>query len=224
MNIDELQNILGYNFKDVKLLSTSLTHSSYAYESGIESNERLEFLGDSVLGFVVAEYLFKTEGKDEGVLTKKRASMVSVQPMSAIALSLNLDKYILKKANVKTTKSVLCDLLEAVIGAIFEDGGMESAKRFITEKVIKPLVSDKRLTREEFTDYKSRFIEYCVKNNLKYEYILLSVKGEEHAPTYTYTIEVNGQSIGEGVGSSKKAAQQAASKIALNKLKAGELL
>lgn len=224
MNADELQSILQYKFQDVELLKESLAHSSYANEAGIKCNERLEFLGDSVLGFVVAEYLFQDGAMDEGKLTKKRASMVSEQPLSAIALSLNLDKYILIKPNVKTTKSILCDLLEAVIGAIYIDGGMDAAKSFITEKVIRPLVSDKRLTDEEFKDYKSRLVEYCVKHNLKLDYVLISVSGEEHAPTYSYKVEINGENIGEGSGGSKKDAQQAASKRALDKVKAGELL
>ncbi len=224
MNTDDLQNVLEYKFRNVELLSESLTHSSYANETGSKSNERLEFLGDSVLGFTVAEYLFQDCAMDEGELTKKRASMVSEQPLSAIALSLNLDKYILKKQSVQASKAVLCDLLEAVIGAIFIDGGMDAARRFITEKVIKPLFCDKRLTDEEFTDYKSRLVEYCVKNNLKLDYVLISVSGEEHAPTYRYKVEINGKNVGEGSGSSKKDAQQIASKRALDKVKAGELL
>lgn len=215
----QLQQRIGYEFKDIKLLERAITHSSYANENHLLTgdNERLEFLGDSVLGFITAEYLFSSH-KDfpEGELTKLRSYAVCEKSLFEYAKEIGLGEILrLGKGEVQTggreRPSVLSDAFEAVIAAIFLDGGIEEAKKFVL-RFVKPYVTAKPC----FKDYKTILQEVVQKNQGEVlEYILVSEKGPDHDKCFKVEVHLNSNVIGAGEGRSKKQAEQAAAKEAL---------
>ncbi|MBQ6935245.1 MAG: ribonuclease III [Clostridia bacterium] len=221
MNYTELEEKLGYSFKDKTLLKLALTHSSFANENKLKkNNERFEFLGDSVLGFVTAEYLFtEFKNRPEGEMTKLRAAVVCEKSLFKFAEQIDLGKYILLGRGEDSTggrnrPSVVSDAFEAVIAAIYIDGGMEAAKEYIL-RFIKDAV--KRET--SFKDNKSLLQEEIQKvkgNTLVYEEV--GEEGPAHDKTFVFRVKLNGEIIGEGKGKSKKEAEQNAAGNALNKL------
>lgn len=217
--MEALQNSIGYHFKNTALLSRALTHSSYANEYNLSAgdNERLEFLGDSVLGFITAEYLFSNHRDfPEGELTKLRAYAVCEKSLFAYAQEIELGKYLkLGKGEERTggreRPSVLSDAFEAVIAAIYLDGGMDEAKKFVLRFVV-PYVEAK----PTFKDYKTALQEVVQQNHGEaLEYVLVSESGPDHNKRFEIEVHLNSNVLGRGVGGSKKKAEQNAAKEAL---------
>lgn len=217
--MEQLQNNLGYHFKNPALLARALTHSSYANERHVDTgdNERLEFLGDSVLGFVTAEYLFANHRDfPEGELTKLRAYAVCEKSLFSYAEEIGLGNYLKlgkgeERTGGRTRPSVLSDAFEAVIAAIYLDGGMDEAKKFVLRFVV-PYVEAK----PTFKDYKTMLQEVVQKNQGEtLEYVLVSETGPDHDKCFTVEVHLNSNVIGRGVGGSKKKAEQNAAKEAL---------
>lgn len=217
--MQQLQNNIGYTFKNEALLSRALTHSSYANEYHVTAgdNERLEFLGDSVLGFITAEYLFSNHRDfPEGELTKLRAYAVCEKSLFSYAKEIELGKYLkLGKGEERTggrnRASVLSDAFEAVIAAIYLDGGMEEAKKFVLRFVV-PYVEAK----PTFKDYKTMLQEVVQQNHGEaLEYVLISESGPDHDKHFEMEVHLNSNVLGHGIGGSKKKAEQNAAKEAL---------
>lgn len=217
--MEALQNSIGYHFKNTALLSRALTHSSYANEYNLSAgdNERLEFLGDSVLGFITAEYLFANHRDfPEGELTKLRAYAVCEKSLFAYAQEIELGKYLkLGKGEERTggreRPSVLSDAFEAVIAAIYLDGGMDEAKKFVLRFVVSYVEA-----KPTFKDYKTALQEVVQQNHGEaLEYVLVSESGPDHNKRFEIEVHLNSNVLGRGVGGSKKKAEQNAAKEAL---------
>ena len=208
--MEQLQNNLGYHFKNPALLARALTHSSYANERHVDTgdNKRLEFLGDSVLGFITAEYLFANHRDfPEGELTKLRAYAVCEKSLFSYAEEIGLGNYLKlgkgeERTGGRTRPSVLSYAFEAVIAAIYLDGGMDEAKKFVLRFVV-PYVEAK----PTFKDYKTMLQEVVQKNQGEtLEYVLVSETGPDHDKCFTVEVHLNSNIIGRGVGGSKKKA------------------
>ena len=214
----ELEERLGYRFRDRTLLTLALTHSSYGNEQGDHrDNERLEFLGDSVLGFITAEYLYQTfDSRPEGELTKRRANAVCEKTLAEYAREIRLGDYLrLGKGEQRTggaqRPSILSDAFESVIAAIYLDGGMEEAKRFVLR-----FVSAAEAEGQAVTDYKTLLQEVIQKNPDEHlSYVLAAERGPAHDKVFTVEVYLNSNKIGTGEGHSKKKAEQAAACEAL---------
>ena len=218
--LEKLQQSVGYKFKDERLLQRALTHTSYANECNEghnKSNERLEFLGDSVLGIITAEH-FYLNFKDlpEGELTKLRAATVCENSLSSFARQLGLGEYpLLGKGEMCTggsdRPSILADAFEALIAAIYLDGGIEEAKKFVLKYVDKAVEEHRG-----FKDYKTVLQEVIQKNPGEViEYVLVKESGPDHNKRFEVEVHLNSNVIGKGVGTSKKKAEQLAAKEAL---------
>lgn len=221
-----LEERLGYSFRNRALLETALTHSSYANEnraSGIVCNERLEFLGDSVLGVTVADFLYRHfPDMPEGRMTRLRAELVCEQSLHRVALELHLGDYLrLGKGEEhnggRKRASILSDAVEAVIAAMYLDAGMETAAGFIH----RCLLDDVRaIETPTFTDYKTSLQELVQRHSgqvLSYE--LVGEEGPDHAKTFRVQVCLNGEPLGRGTGRTKKEAEQAAAANALEALR-----
>ena len=223
--IKDLEAAIGYRFQNITLLQNALTHSSYANErwhNSLLSNERLEFLGDSILGMVVAEYLYRNfPDRPEGELTRMRADMVCETSLAQIALRVDLGKHLLlghgeERFGGRTRPSILADAVESVIAATFLDGGMAAAESFISRFVL----CDVPVSKMHNTDYKTVLQELIQqKKNQVLIYRLVGESGPDHDKTFTAQVLLNDEVIGEGVGSSKKRAEQDAARVALENLK-----
>ena len=221
MELFEFEEKLGYSFKDKSLLELALTHSSYANENKLKkNNERFEFLGDSVLGFVTAEYLFtEYKNRPEGEMTKLRAAVVCEKSLFKFAEQIDLGKYILLGRGEDSTggrnrPSVVSDAFEAVVAAIYLDGGMEAVKPYILR-----FIKDAVKREASFKDNKSLLQEEIQKvkgNILTYEEV--GEEGPDHDKTFIFKVSLNGEVIGEGKGKSKKEAEQNAAGSALEKI------
>ena len=221
MGIVEFEAIIGYEFKDKDLLRIALTHSSYANENKMPyNNERLEFLGDSVLGFVTAEYLFSQfKSRPEGELTKLRAAVVCEKSLFKFAEKISLGEHIFmgkgeEHSGGRNRPSIVSDAFEAVIAAMYIDGGMDAVRPYILE-----FIKDAVKREANFKDNKSLLQEEIQKNKgntLVYEEI--GESGPDHEKVFTFVVKLNGNIIGKGEGKSKKEAEQAAAGDALLKL------
>lgn len=219
-NIEKLQEIIGYRFKKPELLRQALSHSSYANEKKLPSgsNERLEFLGDSVLSIVVSDYLYKSLNVAEGELTKLRASLVCEKSLHIFAQQINLGEFLLLGKGEENTggrerPSILADAFEAVIAAIYLDGGMEPASKHILRFMPDDL---RHAGKPAFSDFKTVLQEIVQKNpEEKVEYVLIGEEGPDHNKRFVVEVCLNGQVIGKGKGRSKKEAEQLAAKEAL---------
>lgn len=215
---EELEEKLHYHFKNRDLLITALTHSSYANEAKAPTkyNERLEFLGDSVLSLVVANYLFRHSTRPEGELSRMRASLVSEEALFQFAKEIDLGAYLRlgrgeELGGGRERPSVVSDAFEAVIAALYLDGGMEAARSFIL-----PFITEGKTAEE---DYKTRLQEVVQKNpEDKLSYAVTGESGPAHDKRFEVTVLLNGSAIAAGTGRSKKAAEQQAAKAALRKL------
>lgn len=221
MHNNEIYNVIGYAFRDGALLERALTHSSASHDN----YQKLEFLGDSVVGYVVARRLYELFPEEgEGVLTRLRARIVSEKPLAAAADRIGLSEFIRlgeaeTKAGVGEHSSVKSDVVEAVAAAICLDGGMEAAEKFVLY-----ILGDEmeKAERNPYArDPKTALNEYAQKRGLSVDYRELTRTGASHAPVYGYAVLLDGVVRGEGSGSSKRAAQQAAAKSALSVLAAG---
>ncbi len=218
MNILEFEKIIGYRFKKTELLITALTHSSYANEkSSGECNERLEFLGDSVLGVITAEYFYHNLNHlPEGEMTKRRAACACEKSLYAFAKEINLGEYILlgrgeENMGGRDRASILADAFEAVIAAIYLDGGLENARKFVLGFVSK--VANEKLSLK---DYKTELQEIIQKNPDEHlSYVLVGESGPDHDKRFEVEVLLNSNVIGCGIGRSKKLAEQQAAKQAL---------
>ncbi len=227
--LNELEAAIGYRFRNIGLLQNALSHSSYAnerYHNSLMSNERLEFLGDSVLGMLVADYLYRTfPDRPEGELTRMRADMVCETALAVIANRLELGKYFLlgkgeEQGGGRTRNSILADAVESVIAACYLDGGMEAAAAFV-EKFVLVNVPTKRMNN---ADYKTALQELVQqKKNQVLSYRLVGESGPDHDKQFTVELRLNDAVVGMGVGSSKKRAEQAAAQAAIEALFPGNL-
>jgi len=215
-DFSEIERIIGYNFHKKELLKTAFTHSSYSNEHKAENNERLEFLGDSVLGVIVAEWLFYKEPElNAGKMTQEKQKLVSTKPLSEAICKAGLGRYLICGESMNKQafpRSVLENLCESLIGAIYLDGGFESAKRFIVNFV---LGEQPDIKMKKTLDYKSELQVYSQKlkaGTPKYE--LVSKEGPDHDPLFTIAVEVSGLRT-TGSGKSKAEASQMAAEKAL---------
>ena len=223
--MEALEEKLGYRFANRALLENALTHSSYANENkgrGVQSNERLEFLGDSVLGMVVADYLYRTHPDlPEGDLTRTRAALVCEESLAEVAQVLELGAYLrLGKGEEvgggRTRPSITADAVEAVLAAVYLDGGIGSARRLIQRFIL-----DKEGEKSASRDYKTALQELVQRESGQVlSYRLIGSEGPDHAKIFSVEVDLNWAPIGKGRGRSKKEAEQNAAKAAIEKLKA----
>ena len=220
MKLDALQKNIGYNFNKNTLLLNALTHSSYLNEvkdGSVKSNERLEFLGDSVLGLTVSEYLYKNYPKHtEGELSKIRASVVCEASLAKIANKYQLGEYMRfskgeLRSNGKCKPSVLADAVESLIAAMFLDGGIEPAKKFVLENLENAIIESAKYGGDD-EDYKSKLQEYAQSVGETVIYEIISQSGPEHNTVFEAQATINGIGSQKGTGSSKKKAEQQSAK------------
>lgn len=222
--IKDLETAIGYRFRNIQLLQNALTHSSYANErwhNSLLSNERLEFLGDSVLGMLVAEYLYKTfPDRPEGELTRMRADMVCEHTLAAVANKIGLGKHLMlghgeERLGGRSRESILADATESVIAACFLDGGLDAAAQFVQQYILVEVP----VTRLNNMDYKTALQELVQqKKNQVLSYALVGQSGPDHDKQFDVAVSLNGSVIGTGTGRSKKRAEQMAAKAAMEKL------
>lgn len=219
-NIREFEEIIGYTFKKKQLIRQALSHSSYSNERKHPdgSNERLEFLGDSVLSIVVSDFLYKNLNVAEGQLTKIRASLVCEKSLHVFAKKIRLGDFLLLGKGEENTggrqrPSILADAFEAVIAAIYLDGGMQAAAKHILRFMPEDII---HAAHPVFSDFKTVLQEVVQKNpEEKVEYVLIGEEGPDHNKRFVVEVCLNSQVIGKGSGRSKKEAEQFAAKEAL---------
>ena len=222
--LSDLERELGYTFREKRLLENALTHSSYANEkwkNSLASNERLEFLGDSILGFVVAEYMYrKYPDHPEGDLTRMRADLVCETSLAQVAARLDLGAYLLlghreEQGGGRTRNSITADAVESVIAAAYLDGGFQAAKGIVDRLIL----SDVPKGRPRNFDFKTALQELVQRRkNQVLAYTLLEESGPDHDKTFRVEVTLNGEVVGMGTGSSKKRAEQAAAEMAVDRL------
>ena len=223
--MDKLEAKIGYRFHDRELLRTALTHSSYAnerHETPCQSYERLEFLGDSILGLMTAEFLFNHEPSlPEGRMTRLRAELVCEASLHQVALKLDLGRYMRLGRGEEHTggrqrPSILADMVEAIIAALYLDSGMEECRRFVNEMILKDAeISDAHRT----ADYKTQLQELVQrKSDQHISYTMTGESGPDHNKSFTFSVSINGAVAGQGSGRTKKEAEQMAAKQALEAL------
>lgn len=222
--IRDLETAIGYRFKNITLLQNALAHSSYANErwhDSLKSNERLEFLGDSILGMVVAEYLYRNfPDRPEGELTRMRADMVCETSLAAVADKIGLGAHLLlghgeERFGGRQRASILADAVESVIAACFLDGGMEAARDFVSKYIL----TEVPVKQMHNADYKTALQELVQqKKDQVLTYELIGESGPDHDKQFRVQVLLNGAPIGEGAGRSKKRAEQDAAHNALTAL------
>ena len=227
--IKDLEVAIGYRFNNISLLQNALAHSSYANErwhDSLKSNERLEFLGDSILGMVTAEYLYRNfPNRPEGDLTRMRADMVCERSLAVAAEKIGLGKHLLlgngeEIGGGRQRDSILADAVESVIAACFLDGGMEAVRQFINTFVLTEIPTQKLRN----TDHKTALQELVQqKKNQTLSYVLVGESGPDHDKQFVVEVSLNGKVVGKGIGSSKKRAEQDAAKAAIEALFSKEI-
>ena len=224
MEHSKLEKEIGYEFKNKQLIETALTHTSYAYENKKQSNEKLEFLGDSILEFISSEYIYHNyPNLKEGEMTKVRASVVCEDSLQKIAKMHNFSDFLnLGKSERISQKEVrpaiMADSIEAVIAAIFLDGGLEEAKKFILNNLAKPIENATKNIGQK--DYKTVLQEVLQKNgNVDIEYVIIDEKGPDHEKVFTAEVKFNNKTLATGEGKSKKQAEMEAAQKALENIK-----
>ena len=222
--INQLETAIGYRFQNITLLQNALAHSSYANErwhNSLQSNERLEFLGDSILGMTVADYLYRNfPDRLEGELTRMRADMVCERSLAKIAHQIGLGEYLLlgkgeEQGGGRNRDSILADAVESVIAACYLDGGMDAAVGFIRRYVL----NNVPVERMKHVDYKTALQELVQqKRNQTMVYRLTGESGPDHDKQFCVELTLNGEVVGTGIGTSKKRAEQDAARAALELL------
>ena len=223
--MDKLEAKIGYRFHNRELLRTALTHSSYAnerHEGSCQSYERLEFLGDSILGLTAAEFLFQHQPPlPEGRMTRLRAELVCEASLHQVALKLELGRYMRLGRGEENTggrqrPSILADMVEAIIAAMYLDSGMEQCRRFVHEMILKDAqIDDSHRT----ADYKTQLQELVQrKSDQHISYTMTGESGPDHNKSFSFSVAINGVVAGEGTGRSKKEAEQMAAMQALEAL------
>lgn len=221
--MEALEEKLGYHFENPALLENALTHSSYANENrakGFQSNERLEFLGDSVLGMIVADYLYRAHPDlPEGDLTRTRAALVCEGSLAEVAQQLDLGSYLKlgrgeDAGGGRTRPSIVADAVEAVLAAVYLDGGIGSAR-----KIIRRFILDREAEKGANRDFKTALQELVQRESGQVlGYRMTGSEGPDHAKVFSVEVDLNGATIGQGRGHSKKEAEQMAAKAAIQKL------
>lgn len=219
MNFNECEKSIGYTFKNKLLLTEAFTHTSYAYENKVKSNERLEYLGDSILEFVISEYLFlKYTNLSEGEMTKVRANVVCEDSLFEIAKRHNFSDFLYlgrsEQHSQNSKKAILADSVEAVIAAIFLDSNLENSKKFILENLKDTVeVASKNVGMK---DYKTVLQEKLqVHGEVKIQYEVIAEEGPDHDKTFIVNVSCNGKVLATGKGKNKKNAEMEAAKSAL---------
>ena len=213
---------LNYQFKDMKLLETALTHPSFGGDHHVPHYQRLEFLGDAVLELAISRYLyFEFPEVDEGKLTRIRAGLVREETLSRAATRLELGRFIRlsvgeDRSGGREKPSILCDVMEAVLAAVYLDGGFDCAVAVIRRALAEDL--QPRML-EDHLDAKSRLQEILQRDGGMPVYAFISMQGPPHAPLFRYSVTLNGQVLGTGDGTSKQNAQQEAARDALRKMR-----
>ena len=229
-SLEDLQFELGYTFKNTQLLKQALTHSSHANErnTGEDDNEQLEFLGDSVLGFLVSDFLFQAHPKlNEGQLSKLKGFFVSSANLVKYAERVHLGSHLQlgkgeEKTGGRTKQALLVDALEAVLGAIYLDSGIEEARRVML-RFLEPQIEDVEESGRQLTDFKTELQEQLQARHLgRAEYTVASEEGPDHQKLFTVDVIIDGESAARGVGLTKKAAEQAAARQALGQVWAAQ--
>ena len=219
--MNELFEKLKIEPKDLSLYKTAFSHSSYANEHKARQDyERLEFLGDSIVNFLVAEYLYSHKHEDEGEMTRVRASYVCENALYEYSTDLGLSKYIRvghgeEKEGGQYKKAIVADIFESLVAAIYLDLGFTTVRRVVLDIVV-PYIEDPNYNF--FSDYKSALQEYVQAEQNTIDYVLISESGPSHNREFVVQAKIDNIVYGEGVGSSKKEAEQNAAKIALEKL------
>lgn len=223
MNLEEFQEKIEYKFKNIKLLKKAFTHTSYANENRVESNEKLEFLGDAILEFVVSNYLFNNyHNLKEGNMTKVRAAVVCEKSLYKVALKYDFGQLLYlgkseKKSNGDKKPAILADSVEAVIAAIYEDAGLRQAEKFILDNLKTVIATESRNAGEK--DYKTVLQEELQKNgNVDIQYNIIDEKGPDHDKSFIAEVKFNGKCLARGVGKTKKEAEMQAAKQALENI------
>ena len=223
MDLSVLEKNIGYTFKDKELLKKALRHTSYANERNLESNEKLEFLGDSILEFLSSKYIYNKYTKlREGEMTKVRATVVCGRSLSKVAKLHNFSDFLYlgkseQKANGENRPAILEDSVEAMIAAIYLDGGLEEAEKFIVENLKEEIREATKHVGDK--DYKTVLQEKLQENgDVKIEYKTIGESGPDHDKSFIVEVEVNGKFLAKGKGKSKKEAQMRAAKLALENL------
>ena len=227
--IKDLEAAIDYRFKDITLLQNALSHSSYANErwhDSLKSNERLEFLGDSILGMVTAEYLYRNfPDRPEGDLTRMRADMVCERALAVVAERIHLGEHLLlghgeEAGGGRSRDSILADAVESVIAACFLDGGMDAARKFIDTFVL----TEVPVRKLRNADYKTALQELVQqKKGQTLSYTMVGESGPDHDKHFTVEVSLNGKVVGTGDGRSKKKAEQEAAKTAIEVLFPNEI-
>ena len=219
--IDEAEQVLGYRFENEQLLIEALTHASIAGHR-LQSNERMEFLGDTILGFVVSEYLFKTYPNDlEGELTKIKSAVVSRKVCAKVSHELNLHRLLSLGKGMSSRpslpSSVHAAVFESMIAAIYLDGGLEPARQFILKHVVPSIHESAESAHQQ--NFKSLLQQYAQKNlPSNPTYLLLDEKGPDHSKAFEVCVEINGRRFGSAWDNSKKEAEQKAALLSLKEL------
>lgn len=217
--MEALEQKLGYSFRDPELLRTALTHSSYANEHHCASNERLEFVGDSVLGMVTASWLYlRFPELPEGKMTKLRAELVCEQSLQEVAHKLGLGQSLLlgrgeESSGGRERPSILADCVEAVIAAVYLDGGMEPARRLIDANILSKLDSDAGALVRDWKTELQELIQQTPGHVLSYS--MIGESGPDHMKRFSAAVQCDGAVIGTGEGKTKKEAEQMAARAAL---------
>lgn len=215
----EILKQLGITPNKLELYETAFTHTSFAYENGMESYERLEYLGDAVLELVMSEYLYQNTEYEEGMMTKLRAHYVCETALYEYSIRLKLNEYLKlghgeEQTGGKYRKAIVADIFESFIGALFLDQGIACAKKFIYDTVI-PCIQNQEF--DFFSDYKSKLQELVQTDQRSVNYHIIKEEGPAHNKTFTAVVEIDDIVYGTGVAHSKKEAEQEAAKNALEK-------
>lgn len=226
--LTEFEEIIGYRFTDESLLKTALTHSSYSNENRakkIKFNERLEFLGDSVLSLVVSRYIFENyPDLPEGMLTKIRASVVCEHSLWECASNIEMGKFMIlghgeEMTGGRSRMSILADAFEALIAAIYLDGGFDTAREWVLGQLYDSII--RAVGGNYFKDYKTALQEYVqAEGHERIEYNVVGESGPDHKKIFTVEVSLDGKVFGVGDGNSKKRAEQNAAQKALSSIKA----
>lgn len=222
---EELEAELGYRFGDQRLLKQALTHSSHAHEQNTGAdNEQLEFLGDAILGFIVSDLLFHAHpGLTEGQLSKLKGFFVSSANLVKYAEQLRLGQYLHlgkgeEKTGGRTKQALLVDAFEAILGAIYLDGGLDASRRLV-ERFFESQIAETGDAEHQLSDFKTALQQKLQSHAQDAHYRVASETGPDHQKLFTVEIDVGGQTIARGIGLTKKAAEQAAAKHALQTLR-----
>ena len=225
-SLADLEFELEYKFKNADLLQQALTHSSHANErnAGRGDNEQLEFLGDSVLGFLVSDFLFRAHpGLTEGQLSKLKGFFVSSANLVKYAERIDLGAYLQlgkgeEKTGGRTKQALLVDAFEAILGALYMDGGLEEARRLML-RFFEPQIDDVQESERQLTDFKTELQEQLqARHRPRADYLLTSEEGPDHQKLFTVDVVVEGETLARGMGLTKKAAEQAAAREALERV------